>query len=270
MSGASAGRADLAYPYGDYDARVAAAAGRAGYEAACTLPRACTPRGRWSGRASASTTTTTSAASGSRSPAGRAGRALLARMGVPSSACAGASARRPTRTFRLNKGGKTLCSSARCLSRCARSSTPGRCACNAQAAEAAPPRRPGACRAAAVDVAASAQAHRADLAPLAAALDLQRRPLGRRCARGHGDHLRPQAQVPAGPHGRGVAPQPTGRTRLRPEASWSPAGGSRRGSRRGCRTAGGSPCRPGSRSPGRHLVLDGRHLDAGLDAPVPR
>ena len=28
----------LAYPYGDYDARVAAAAGRAGYEAACTLP----------------------------------------------------------------------------------------------------------------------------------------------------------------------------------------------------------------------------------------
>jgi peptidoglycan/xylan/chitin deacetylase (PgdA/CDA1 family) len=28
----------LAYPYGDYDARVSAAAGRAGYEAACTLP----------------------------------------------------------------------------------------------------------------------------------------------------------------------------------------------------------------------------------------
>ncbi len=28
----------LAYPYGDYDARVAAAAGRAGYQAACTLP----------------------------------------------------------------------------------------------------------------------------------------------------------------------------------------------------------------------------------------
>jgi peptidoglycan/xylan/chitin deacetylase (PgdA/CDA1 family) len=28
----------LAYPYGDWDARVAAAAGRAGYEAACTLP----------------------------------------------------------------------------------------------------------------------------------------------------------------------------------------------------------------------------------------
>jgi peptidoglycan/xylan/chitin deacetylase (PgdA/CDA1 family) len=28
----------LAYPYGDYDARVAAAAGRAGYAAACTLP----------------------------------------------------------------------------------------------------------------------------------------------------------------------------------------------------------------------------------------
>lgn len=28
----------IAYPYGDYDARVAAAAGRAGYEAACTLP----------------------------------------------------------------------------------------------------------------------------------------------------------------------------------------------------------------------------------------
>jgi peptidoglycan/xylan/chitin deacetylase (PgdA/CDA1 family) len=28
----------LAYPYGDYDSRVAAAAGRAGYEAACTLP----------------------------------------------------------------------------------------------------------------------------------------------------------------------------------------------------------------------------------------
>jgi len=28
----------LAYPYGDYDARVAAAAGRAGYDAACTLP----------------------------------------------------------------------------------------------------------------------------------------------------------------------------------------------------------------------------------------
>jgi peptidoglycan/xylan/chitin deacetylase (PgdA/CDA1 family) len=28
----------LAYPYGDYDARVVAAAGRAGYEAACTLP----------------------------------------------------------------------------------------------------------------------------------------------------------------------------------------------------------------------------------------
>jgi peptidoglycan/xylan/chitin deacetylase (PgdA/CDA1 family) len=28
----------IAYPYGDYDARVAAAAGEAGYEAACTLP----------------------------------------------------------------------------------------------------------------------------------------------------------------------------------------------------------------------------------------
>lgn len=28
----------IAYPYGDYDSRVAAAAGRAGYEAACTLP----------------------------------------------------------------------------------------------------------------------------------------------------------------------------------------------------------------------------------------
>jgi peptidoglycan/xylan/chitin deacetylase (PgdA/CDA1 family) len=28
----------LAYPYGDYDSRVTAAAGRAGYEAACTLP----------------------------------------------------------------------------------------------------------------------------------------------------------------------------------------------------------------------------------------
>ena len=28
----------LAYPYGDYDSRVSAAAGRAGYEAACTLP----------------------------------------------------------------------------------------------------------------------------------------------------------------------------------------------------------------------------------------
>jgi peptidoglycan/xylan/chitin deacetylase (PgdA/CDA1 family) len=28
----------IAYPYGDYDARVAAAAGRAGYQAACTLP----------------------------------------------------------------------------------------------------------------------------------------------------------------------------------------------------------------------------------------
>lgn len=28
----------IAYPYGDYDARVVAAAGRAGYEAACTLP----------------------------------------------------------------------------------------------------------------------------------------------------------------------------------------------------------------------------------------
>src|SRR6185503_195859 len=28
----------IAYPYGDYNERVAAAAGRAGYEAACTLP----------------------------------------------------------------------------------------------------------------------------------------------------------------------------------------------------------------------------------------
>ena len=28
----------IAYPYGDYDERVAAAAGRAGYQAACTLP----------------------------------------------------------------------------------------------------------------------------------------------------------------------------------------------------------------------------------------
>jgi peptidoglycan/xylan/chitin deacetylase (PgdA/CDA1 family) len=28
----------IAYPYGDYDQRVADAAGRAGYEAACTLP----------------------------------------------------------------------------------------------------------------------------------------------------------------------------------------------------------------------------------------
>ena len=52
----------IAYPYGDYDVRVAAAAGRAGYQAACTLPARFTRRSRWSGRAWACTTATTTAA----------------------------------------------------------------------------------------------------------------------------------------------------------------------------------------------------------------
>ena len=77
----------LAYPYGDYDARVAEAADGPATRRRARCPREFTPRGRWSGRASASTTTTRAPLPAQGVPR-RARRALVTRMGS-----AGAAAR---------------------------------------------------------------------------------------------------------------------------------------------------------------------------------